>query len=90
MESDENRPVLAIEIGNRYLGIEDETDNHEEKSEKNDLNNLNSASTPKHNQTNEKIEGRSLSDSELVIDILNDELIALVRQKIKGKKSFGA
>ena len=50
-------------------------------------------SSPKNNQTNDEgirlmkknDEGQSLSESDLVIDILNDELISLVKQKILSK-----
>lgn len=88
MESDENREAIVIEIGRRYLGIEEDITGHEEKNEKTmELNNLsqNNVSSPKNNQTNEKSEGQSLTESDLVIDILNDELISQVRQKIQRK-----
>lgn len=89
MESDENREAIVIEIGRRYLGIEEDITGHEEKSEKTELNNLNqnNVSSPKNNQTNEKSEGQSLTESDLVIDILNDELISQVRQKIQRKQT---
>lgn len=89
MESDENRQAIVIEIGRRYLGIEEEIKEHEEKNEKTELNNVskNNLSSPKSNQLiNEKTEGQSLTDSDLVIDILNDELISQVKQKIHSKK----
>lgn len=89
VESDENRQAIVIEIGRRYLGIEEEIKDHEEKSEKTELNNLNknNVSSPKSNQLiNEKTEGQSLTESDLVIDILNDELISQVKQKIHSKK----
>lgn len=86
MESDENRQAMVIEIGRRYLGIEEEIKDREEKSEKTELNNLNPHNvSPKHNQSNEKSEGQSLNESDLVNDILNDELVSLVRLKIERK-----
>lgn len=71
------------------MGIEEEIKDQEEKSEKTELNNLNqnNVPSPKNNQTNEKPEGQSFSDSDLVVDILNDELITLVRQRIQGNSS---
>lgn len=92
MESDENREALVFEIGRRYLGIEEEITDHEEKNEKTELNNLNknNVSSPKSNQLiNEKNEGQSLTGSDLVIDILNDELISQVKEKIHSKKRLG-
>lgn len=89
MESDENRQAIVIETGRRYLGIEEEISVHEEKNEKTELNNLsqNNVSSPKNNQINDKTEGQSLNENDQVIDILNDELISLVKQKIQRKKS---
>lgn len=90
MESEENRQAIVIEIGRRYLGIEEEIKENDEKIEKtelNVLNNQNNVPSPKNNLNNEKLEGQSLTESDLVIDILNDELITLVRQKIQRKKS---
>lgn len=86
VESNENRKAIAIEIGRRFLGIEEDIKDQGEKNEKTELNNLNqnNVPSPKHNQTNEKSEGQSMSESDLVIDILNDELITLVKQKIQG------
>lgn len=88
MESDENRKLMAVAIGRRYLGIEEEIKDHDENHEKTELNNLSheNVSSPKHNRMNEKMEGQSLTDSDLVNDILNDELIALVKQKLRSKK----
>lgn len=91
VESDENRILMAIAIGRRYMGIECEIKDHDDANEKTELNNLsqNNVSSPKRNQINEKTEGQSLTDSDLVIDILNDELISPVKQKIQCKaKSF--
>lgn len=87
MESEENRQAIVIEIGRRYLGIEEEIKEHEEKNEKTELNvlNQNNVPSPKNNINSEKLEGQSLTESDLVIDILNDELITLVRQKIQRK-----
>lgn len=78
---------MAIAIGRRYMGIECEIKDHDEANEKTELNNLsqNNVSSPKRNQINEKTEGQSLTDSDLVIDILNDELISPVKQKIQCK-----
>lgn len=89
VESEENRQAIVIEIGRRYLGIEEEIKENDEKIEKtelNVLNNQNNVPLPKNNLNNEKLEGQSLTESDLVIDILNDELITLVRQKIQRKK----
>lgn len=87
MESDENREAIVIEIGRRYLGIEEPISEHGEKNEKTELNNLsqNNVSSPKNNQISDKTEGQSLTESDLVIDILNDELISLVKQNIQRK-----
>lgn len=86
MESEENRKSIVIEIGRRYLGIDDDIKDHEESNEKTELNNLNQNNvlSPKHNQINEKTEGQSLTESDLVIDILNDELISQVRLKFQS------
>jgi hypothetical protein len=88
VESDENRKNCVLKIGRRYLGIDDiEFKDHEENNEKTELNNLsqNNVSSPKNNQVSEKSEGQSLTENDLVIDILNDEDISQVRQKIQGK-----
>lgn len=70
------------------MGIEEPISGHGEKNEKTELNNLsqNNVSSPKNNQISDKTEGQSLTESDLVIDILNDELISLVRQKIERKR----
>lgn len=92
MESDENRKALVIEMGRRYLGIEAELkDFNEENNEKTELNNLsqNNLSSPKIQQNNEKSDDHhSYHDSDLVIDILNDELISQVREKIQGREAL--
>lgn len=88
VESDENREAMVIEIGRRYLGVEEEIKDHDEKSEKTDLDTSNQNNvSPKRNQSNEKGEGQSLNESDLVIDILNDELVSLVKLKIRRNKS---
>lgn len=88
MESDENRILMALAIGRRYMGIECEIKELDETNEKTELNNLsqNNVSSPKHNRINEKTEGQSLTDSDLVNDILNDELISQVKLKIQCEK----
>ena len=89
VESDENRRAVVIEIGRRFLGIEEVMKDQEEKNEKTELNNLNQNNlpSPKNNQMNEKNEGQPPgTDCDLVIDILNDELISQVKQKIQRKK----
>lgn len=85
VESEENRRACVIEIGRRYLGIENEILEHEDKTELDSLeqNNLSSINI----QINEKDDEQSFSDSDRVIDILNDELVSQVRQKIQSKKS---
>lgn len=90
VESDENREAMVIEIGRRYLGVEEEEiKDHDEKIEKTELSTLNQNNvSPKHNQSNEKSEGQSLNESDLVIDILNDELVSLVKLKIQRNKSL--
>lgn len=87
VESEENRRAIVIETGRRYLGIEEEIKEHDEDDEKTELNNLsqNNVSSPRHIQINEKSEGQSFCEGDLVIDILNDELISLVKQKIHGR-----
>lgn len=106
VESDENRRKTAFEIGRRYLGIVNEIKAIDQEIEKTEPNNItqNNVSSPKNNsqQISEKIDGQSMhNDNEennvdagdagdLVIDILNDELISPVKQKIHSKlKSSG-
>lgn len=93
VESDENRRNMVIEIGRRFLGLDEDIKDQEEKSEKTELNNLNqnNVSSPKNNQINDKTEGQPpLTESDLVIDILNDELISQVRQKIQSERRMNA
>jgi hypothetical protein len=90
VESDENRRNMVIEIGRRFLGLDEDIKDQEEKTEKTELNSLNqnNVSSPKNNQINEKSEGQPpLTESDLVIDILNDELISQVRQKIQSESN---
>jgi UDP-glucose 6-dehydrogenase len=90
IESDENRQSNAIEIGRRFLAIEEEIkaiDDENEKTEPNNIN-QNNVSSPKNNQTIEKVDERSESDDDLVIDILNDELISQAKQKIHSKRNI--
>lgn len=86
LESDETREANAIEIGRRYLGIEEvikAIDQDTERTEPNNIN-QNNVSSPKNNS--EKADGQSMqNDVDLVIDILNDELISQVKQKIHSK-----
>lgn len=95
---DGNRQTSAIEIGRRFLGINEELKAIDQDSEKLESNNINNITSPKNNQittTNndsEKIvdgEGENENEnSDLVLDILNDELIEQVRQKIHSKLRF--
>lgn len=92
IESDENRQITAIEIGRKYLDVDEEIkaiDQDSEKMESNNINNV-SSSPNKNNQItpnneSEKVDGGGDGDVNLVVDILNDELIAQVRQKIHSK-----
>jgi hypothetical protein len=88
VESDENRRAVVIEIGRRFLGIENEIKDHAESKEKTELNSLdqNNISSMINNQTNEKDDEQSLTDNDLVIDILNDEVVSQVKLKIQSKK----
>jgi hypothetical protein len=54
------------------------------------LNSLdqNNISSTINSQMNEKDEEQSLTDSDLVIDILNDEVISQVKQKIQSKNTL--
>lgn len=89
VESDENRRAIAIEIGHDYLGIENNNSNHKDSKEKIELNSLehNNVESTTNSQTNEGDEEQSLTENNLVIDILNDELVSLVRQKILSENS---
>lgn len=98
MESDENRLLIAYEICRRFLGIQtdvkinndDKTSNEvtdsNEKTELNNVNQTNNVVSPKHH-TNEKEIDRTdeFSGDDLVVDILNDELISPVKDKVEGK-----
>lgn len=86
------RQINAIEIGRKYLDVVEEIkaiDQDSEKLESNNINNV-SLSPNKNNQItpnseSEKVDGEHEGDVNLVVDILNDELIAQVRQKIHRK-----
>ncbi|CAG9809921.1 unnamed protein product [Chironomus riparius] len=85
IESDDHRKTNACEIGRRYLGVENvikAIDQENEKTESNNIN-QNNVSSPKNNsQVTEKVDGQSMHETDLVIDIINKELITDVEQKI--------
>lgn len=87
IESDAHRESNACEIGRRYLGVMEikAIDQENEKTESNNIN-QNNVSSPKNNsQITEKADGQSMHGSDLVTEILNEELIQQVREKIHSK-----
>lgn len=78
---------MVIEIGRRYLGVEEDIKDHDDNDEKTELNNLSQNNvSPKRFQLFDKSEGQPQTENDLVIDILNDEVISLVKQKIQSEK----
>ena len=87
IESDAHRESNACEIGRRYLGVMEikAIDQENEKTESNNIN-QNNVSSPKNNsQITEKVDGQSMHGSDLVTEILNEELIQQVREKIHSE-----
>lgn len=89
----------AIEIGRRFLDVDEEIKAIDQESDKLESNNINNVASPKNNQIsvnseNEKdggggggegIENGHEENADLVLDILNDDVIAQVRLKIHSE-----
>lgn len=91
IELEGNRNATATEIGRRFLGIDEEIKAIDQDSDKLESNNLNNVTSPKNNQITTSSENEKVGDgdenADLVLDILNDELIAQVRLKVHSEYS---
>lgn len=102
MESDENRFLIAYEICRRFLGIQtdikindDKTSNNDmmdnnDRTELNNINQMNNVISPKHHSNEKEIDKEvdEYTGDDLVVDILNDELISQVNDKLQGKENI--
>jgi hypothetical protein len=97
VESDENRFLIAYEICRRFLGIQtdvkinddktsnDVTTDNNERTELNNINQMNNVISPKHHSNEKEIDKvDEYTGDDLVVDILNDELISQVNDKLQG------
>lgn len=89
IELEGNRNATATEIGRRFLGIDEEIKAIDQDSDKLESNNINNVTSPKINQITTNSENEKVGDgdenADLVLDILNDELIVQVRQKVHSE-----
>lgn len=85
VESDENRLLIAYEICRRFLGIQSDVKiNNDDKTANETVTDSNEKTELNHKDEIDKTD--EFNGDDLVVDILNDELITQVRDKIEGKQ----